>query len=390
MKTESLFCQLLQTPTLFIDLTIAEQDLLLRQLRKEGLLASFDARLREVDCLGKLRPKVRDILAGAYVVAQEHARMIAWEVNRIVRALHGSDQTILLLKGAAYGVAGLAMARGRIVADVDFLVPRDRLDLVEERLTAHGWRTVPLHTYDERYYREWMHELPPMQHWERLTEIDVHHTILPPTGRFNPDPGLLLESATPLLAGQGWEYGEWPELARDYQGPKAMAGAVCGVWLPAPVDMVLHAAAQLFVDSDFDRGMRDLYDLDQLLRDFGRKDGFWALLVPRALQLDLIRPLYYALRYTHRLLNTPIPAETLAAARVGAPTWMVGVVMDLLVQRALLPSHPEERERWGAIAGGLLYIRSHWLRMPPGLLFAHLLRKGRRRFEADVRDRWAF
>ena len=37
--------------------------------------------------------------------------------------------------------------------------------------------------YDQRYYREWMHELPPLLHVRRQTALDVHHAIAPETAR---------------------------------------------------------------------------------------------------------------------------------------------------------------------------------------------------------------
>jgi hypothetical protein len=41
------------------------------------------------------------------------------------------------------------------------LVPRERLDDVQEALLAAGWEWVKEDAYDDLYYRRWMHELPP-------------------------------------------------------------------------------------------------------------------------------------------------------------------------------------------------------------------------------------
>jgi hypothetical protein len=49
--------------------------------------------------------------------------------------------------------------------------------------------------------------------------------------------------------------------------------------------------------------------------------------------------------------------------------------MDRLVALALLPPHPDYPPRARALACWLLYVRSHWLRMPPWLLIRHLLHK---------------
>jgi hypothetical protein len=55
--------------------------------------------------------------------------------------------------------------------------------------------------------------------------------------------------------------------------------------------------------------------------------------------------------------------------------------MDTLLDRALLPA--EQPPRLGpSLARWLLYVRSHWLRMPPWLLAGHLFRKAHKRLQA--------
>ena len=79
-------------------------------------------------------------------------------------------------------------------ADVDLLVPESALGAVEQALAARGWQTKELSPYDQHYYREGTHELPPMTHVERDVEVDLHHSILPRTSRLKPD------SALPILS----------------------------------------------------------------------------------------------------------------------------------------------------------------------------------------------
>ena len=90
---------------------------------------------------------------------------------------------------------------------------------------------------------------------------------------------------------------------------------------------------------------------------------------------DLGRPLYYALRYARRLLATPVPAEIAAQAEAFAPPPPLGALMDRLAPVALLPETHARETRGRAAAILALYMRSHWLRMPPALLAAHLARK---------------
>ena len=157
-----------------------------------------------------------------------------WELNRIERALKHLRFPILLLKGAAYVAAGLP-ARGRLVSDIDIMVPRQALDGAEAALEAAGWRPIKLDPYDQRYYRTWMHELPPLVHPERGTVVDLHHTILPPTSRLKPDPAKLWSAAQPLGTGP--------------------------LHVLAPPDMVPHSAAHLFHDGDLRLSLRDLVDM---------------------------------------------------------------------------------------------------------------------------------
>ena len=49
-----------------------------------------------------------------------------------------------------------------------------------------GWATTHHDPYDQRYYRRWMHELPPMLHIRRMTLLDVHHAIVPATADLKP------------------------------------------------------------------------------------------------------------------------------------------------------------------------------------------------------------
>jgi Uncharacterised nucleotidyltransferase len=145
--------------------------------------------------------------------------------------------------------------------------------------------------------------------------------------------------------------------------------------------MVLHSATHLFCNEDVGNGLRDLVDLDSLLRDFAREMGFWPGLTVRAAELDLTRPLYYALRYAVRLLDTPVPAAVLREAEVGRPPSVLRGLMDALFLRTLHPERANANDRLASLTRGSLYVRAHWLRMPPLLLAQHLLIKALRREE---------
>jgi hypothetical protein len=139
--------------------------------------------------------------------------------------------------------------------------------------------------------------------------------------------------------------------------------------------MVLHSAAHLFQDGHLHFAIRDLVDLADLMRHFGRDASFWDRLVARAALHDLGRPLYYAVRYATLLLGLEAPAAARAEIARSAPPALVLRLMDRLAPRVLLPGDPDVRDAAGAPLALLLYMRSHWLRMPPWMLLAHLVRQ---------------
>jgi len=332
----------------------ADWDLLLRQARKAALDARLAVQITELGLADAVPEPVRKHVRAAVAVAKAHDRSVRWEIDRIAHALAPLSTRVVLLKGAAYLASGLAVAKGRLTADTDILVAKADLERVEKALLDRGWEHGKLDEYDQQYYRRWMHELPPLWHPERGSVIDVHHTILPESSRLKPDPAALLADARPL-----------PD--------------VTGICVLAPCDMVLHSAAHLFYDGSFARDLRDLVDLDDLLRHFGAEAGFWDHLARRAERLDLARPFFYLTHFAPKMLSTPIPPATIDAARAGSPGRLAFRLMDRLVTDALRPEHPDRPGRLVALERWLLYVRSHWLRMPPLLLFRHLATKGFKR-----------
>ena len=134
---------------------------------------------------------------------------------------------------------------------------------------------------------------------------------------------------------------------------------------------------------EFDKGLRDLVDLDALLRHFGQSPSYWAQLVARARVLGLALILFYALRYTARLLHTPVPASCVADLADFGPGRVKLALMDAIFSRALRPDHPSCADAWTEIARRFLYLRAHWMRMPAHLLLPHLFTKAWRRFKAE-------
>ena len=326
---------------------------LVRRAREANLLGALAARLADRGLLNQVPSAPRAHLVAARIQSEAQERAVRREVRELARVLGPLGVRVVLLKGAAYLYAGLPAARGRLFSDVDILVPKDRLVDVESALMQSGFVTTHHHPYDQRYYRKWMHELPPMQHVKRQTVLDVHHAIVPETARAHPDSASLLQAALPITD-------------------------IPGFAVLAPADMVVHCATHLFHDEEFNHGPRDLVDFDALVRHFGADEAFWPALLSRADELELGRMLYYALRWASRLHRTPVPLAILEESARFAPAFPVRPLMDSLLGPALRPTSARASTRWARRA---LYIRGHWLKMPPHLLAWHLAVKALRRKE---------
>ena len=330
---------------------------LLSQARRARLLGRVAQHFQQRGWLADVPDAPRRHLDNALRQVRRQRDEARWEADCLRRALGHLGTPVVLLKGAAYVLADLPPARGRLFTDIDILVPKARLRDVEIALFGEGWVAAAIDPYDERYYRDWMHELPPLQHIQRRTALDVHHSITPPTSRFAVDARRLLERLRPLASQPGLS-------------------------VLAPEDMVLHGVVHLMQDGDFSGGLRDLLDFADLVQTFAEDPAFWPALVERADELGLGRPLHHALAQASRLFGLAPPATVAAALDRLAPAWPARTAMRALLEQALRPDHPDCDGALTGTARWLLYVRSHWLRMPWYQILPHLMRKGWRRFTA--------
>lgn len=351
MNDADLLSSIWAQPEAFPVLSPAQWETLLGQARTGALLARLAHLFAARHWLPAVPAAPRGYLEGALRLADRQRHEVQWEVDCIRRALRGVDTPVVLLKGAAYLIAGLPAARGRLFADIDILVRQERLPDAEGALFRAGWISEERDAYNQRYYRQWMHEIPPLTHIHRHTVIDVHHTIAPPTSRFKVDARKLLQRIRPV---PGWD----------------------GLYILGPTDMVLHSAVHLFQEGEFGHGLRDLLDLNDLVLFFADEEpGFWPELFSRAAELGLQTPLFHALQHLRRLFHTDVPADCQAARRAIEPNWFTRSVVSALLASALRPKHPSCDSLGNRWARWLLYVRSHHLRMPLYRVVPHLLRK---------------
>lgn len=309
---------------------------LLTIARAERLIGALAYRLEG----SQLPDAVAAILADERTNAEYQKRSALWEADCARRALVDYPGTIVLMKGTAYAAAGLRAAEGRHIGDLDIMVAREDLGLVEKLLLSAGWEWVKEDAYDDAYYRDHMHELPPLIHKERDRMIDVHHTILPLTARPRPDAAAMLADAVELEN---------------------------GLYVFSPTDMIIHSATHLFADGELDGGLRNLWDIHCLLSEFSESDdSFWQSAQLSAQKQGLWGAVHLAARLASNLYRTDVPIS-----------WQIRGNADSFFVRRLTA-----RNNWGRGNRKLIrlafYIRSHWLRMPPLTLAQHLWVKWRK------------
>jgi hypothetical protein len=346
-----LFIRSMRGPRLLADLSPPELEQAVRYARRAGLLANLAARARAA---AVEMPALADLFEGAEVYAAEYSRAIRWEMQQLGRLVAELECPVVVLKGGAYLGMGLPSAAGRLVSDLDLMVPQDHLERVEALMLANAYHSQKQDAYDQQYYREWMHELPPLVHAARGTVVDLHHNIAPPVSRLQIDAAKLFERAVPLAKGS-------PYLRLGDE------------------DLVLHLCVHMFHDGELHNALRELFDLDAMLRRCGADDRFWVGLQERAREMGLLRPLYYGLRFSRRLLHTPVPDPVARSMQAHAPPPLLRGLLEWAMRRAILPERGERLSPLKAAAEQLLFLRAHWLRMPPGMLARHLWTQFRRR-----------
>lgn len=346
---QQLLLNALNNPDSLVKFDAADWELLLRLARKVKLLSRIAWEMQRREMLEAIPLRVANQLRSSLIQTKKLQQLTCWELNRVSWGLRSIDVPMIVLKGVAYSLAGLPESAGRVYVDLDVMVPKNTLASVEIELNQRGWVCQKLSAYDEHYYRVWGHEIPPLIHVERETEVDIHHAITQPTTGIKVNPDLFFEAAV-SVEGTGYK-------------------------ILHPIDMVLHCAVNLFQNNELSGDLRDLLDCHDLLVFFAEKEAcFWEKLVKRANQLDLGRSLFYALHFSALMFKTPMP-DKMTSNLNNKPSAATIFVMNQFVPVALFPLHPDKPSRRDKVARTLLYMRSHWIRMPLYLLLPHLMYK---------------
>lgn len=328
----------------------ADWGLAIRQARVANLVSSLGSHINAYCSSVKVPDGARQHFLAAGNIAKQREAAVIWECRQIAGALGRKEIRPTFLKGAAYALAGIPLAARRHFSDIDVMVGKADIPEAEKQLMLAGWLPTNADPYDQRYYRQWMHEVPPLRHVRRGTVLDLHHAITPPTSRFQARMDLLESSRQPL---------------------ESMHEA----YTLGHADMILHAAVHLFTEGESQNALRNLIDISELLDHFLGDQDFDVSLAKRSYEVGLSRPLYCAVRYLIRVLNQARRARLASRLEAAAPNRIGLAVLDGIYDRVFQGGHPSVAPFGLSLAEFVLYLRGHWLRMPAHLLAPHLVRK---------------
>lgn len=336
-------------PKSALTLTIPQQNTLIRQSVSASICAQLWKRLVTQEATQNFCEKAQLHFLSAELIADRQVEQGKYEIAKLASLAVRSNLDFTLLKGAAYIATNLPNASGRLYSDIDLLVPKKDLNFAESELMLQGFRRTEIEDYNEEYYRKWMHEIPPLIHHKRSIVLDLHHNILPLTVKTTPDIAYLHQDTITLN-----------------NGLKALSNT----------DILLHCAVHLFHEGEFEKGLRDLIDLDTLFRHFSaEQESFQLELLNRATQLGLTYNLFLATYFCKLILKTPFDENYLSQIMQYSPSKAKLLFLKNSFQAIFTPHHAS-CETWRfKLARVFLYMRGHLIRMPIRLLVPHLCRK---------------
>lgn len=334
--------QLLQNPSRFIgQASTADWTQLIHQAREQALLGSCYFLLQDAGLYDQIPDKVKTHFYSGYIYAQKQKISLVKEMLKLEPFFSDAPYPCVLLKGCAYRLSELAMARGRVFSDIDLLVPQAQFPDALHRLNEAGFIEFGMSEYDRRYYLRWSHQHPPLIHYLRGVSIDLHHHIYPVSSHEN----ILI---APIL-----------------NQSRAMPGSAFAV--PTKALMFVHACVHLFYQDETHKLVKDLWDLYQLYQD-AQAEGE-NLMVQAAMDLNAQAAVYYAFDVLTWLFKITVSAQALAMLKPYANH------SQRRSMRWLLSKLFNPQSHWHQVAHLWWTIRGHLLKMGPLTLLYHSVAK---------------
>jgi len=320
----------------------------IRVLRYQQCLARIGWRLQDSGLATELPVYALNHLKNADLIAQKQYHQVHYEAMLLQRQLQPLTSHLLFLKGAAYSLNDdSAVGRGRTYSDIDLLVDRKSLPVIEKELCLYGFVAEDLDEYDQKYYREWSHEIPPLRHGSRGTLLDIHHNLLP------------------LITGRA------PDISLFFRHTRQTNA---GYTVFSPAAMFLHSTVHLILSEEIKHGFRDITDLYLIIEQYQNND-FWQELVSLSIESGFAIEVFLALRYLEKILSLQVPVAVHQKLSTYRPSEFRLRSLDFIFLRKLKPAHPSFGNHSDVVADWLLLLRGHYLKMPLHILLKHLGRK---------------
>jgi acetolactate synthase small subunit len=316
-------------------------------LREEKLLATLYHLSLEKAVFEQYPEFAQRHLYSASMYARRQSKQIFYEALLLQELLEKNGITPIFLKGANYTLRSSSNSQGRICSDIDVLVKVEELDSCESLLLSQNWKSEKLTQYDDRYYRQWAHEIPPLIHPFRGTVIDIHHNLyLPISGRS-------------------------PKIELFINELEFTADNFAVLKIP---QTVMHSIIHLFMNESFSSGMRDLFDIYRLIKEHG-DEYFWNELIVLARQSNFLVELQYCLVALETIFSFDVPEYMSIALHENQLSWTQKIWAKHIFANAILPQHPLISLNRQHFASSIAYFRGHWVKMPKSVLAKHFVEK---------------
>ncbi len=331
--------QAINSPERLTHLSLQEWEPLLFVLKTSRLEAYLAFVLRDSEAWDSIPEQVRAHLRAAMVYAQRQNDQVFHEGQEIHDLLIARGVTPVFLKGAAYIVAATDNAQGRLCSDIDLLVKEGDLATSETTLLNNFWYHKTITEYDDKYYREYAHEIPPLYHLTRGTVLDLHHNLFLPVS------------------------GKAPPLEQFWQGVQLQE---CGLYTLEPAAMFMHSIIHLMLNEEVVYGFRDMVDLKCLAQQYD-SDAFWQ----RVEQLAAESHFETELKVVVTLLNTWFGSAYPVKPPEGRLKRGKLQLLVRIYKYALIPEHPALHSVRSGLARFVVFVRGHSMKMPLKVLLKH-------------------
>lgn len=313
----------------------------INEARQYALLGSCYFLAQDAGLWSRIPAAVQNHLISGFHYAEKQKITLLNEMMELEKIFADSGIPALLVKGVGYRVGGYAFARGRVFSDIDLLVPNSHFSEALEKLKGAGYLEFNMSAYDRRYYLRWSHQHPPLTHFLRGANIDLHHHIFPVSSHENIQVESMVENAIRLL-------------------DSAFS-------VPSPAHLFMHAAVHLFYQDETHKLVKDLVDLYLLYQEVTTRQSF-SDLVAAAQQSNAQAAVFYALTTLQQVFSVQLPEEArqLAPAASRYRRWQMQFLLTHLLDSA---------SWWHRPAHFFWFVRGHLLKMGPLTLLYHSVAK---------------